>query len=252
LSLAFAHVGNGTDYFSISPLFFGRRVIDVQSPKRQPPTIALSKKLHSLPSSIRRIIQPRGWLVLAFSAGGDGGRRPPDLPRRNPHTSFAAASDCRTIAIYEYTSRNGEVMERQLGLPDHSGLMFAARITFAHGSLRRGQERVMTKKMLLAGVAVAAPSVVSATAAAAQAPRAGVTVLQNEPGGYLAIYQYRFETLAANGDSVEIRGKCLSACTLVLAYIPRERLCFHETAWLGFHHASLSNGAVNEPTMRET
>jgi hypothetical protein len=23
--------------------------------------------------------------------------------RRNPHTSFAAASDCRTIAIYEYT-----------------------------------------------------------------------------------------------------------------------------------------------------
>jgi hypothetical protein len=23
--------------------------------------------------------------------------------RRNPHTSFAAVSDCRTIAIYEYT-----------------------------------------------------------------------------------------------------------------------------------------------------
>jgi hypothetical protein len=33
----------------------------------------LSKKLHSLPSSIRRIIQPRGWWVLTFSAGGDGG-----------------------------------------------------------------------------------------------------------------------------------------------------------------------------------
>jgi hypothetical protein len=24
--------------------------------------------------------------------------------KRNPHTSFAAASDCRTIAIYEYTA----------------------------------------------------------------------------------------------------------------------------------------------------
>jgi hypothetical protein len=46
LSLAFAHVGNGTDYFLISPLFFGRRVIDVQSPKRRPSTTALSKKLH--------------------------------------------------------------------------------------------------------------------------------------------------------------------------------------------------------------
>src|SRR5215831_13836084 len=45
-----------TDYFSSSPLFFGRRVIDVQSPKRRPPTTALSKKLHPLPSSIRRII----------------------------------------------------------------------------------------------------------------------------------------------------------------------------------------------------
>jgi hypothetical protein len=53
------------DYASSSPLFFGRRVIYVQSPKHRPPTTALSKKLHSLPSSIRRIIQPRGWLVLA-------------------------------------------------------------------------------------------------------------------------------------------------------------------------------------------
>jgi hypothetical protein len=38
----------------------------------------LSKKLHSLPSSIRGIIQPRGWRVLSFSAGGDGGRRSPE------------------------------------------------------------------------------------------------------------------------------------------------------------------------------
>src|SRR5262249_44771746 len=38
------------------------------------------------------------------SAGGDGGRKAPELPR-NPHTSlFAAASDCRAIAIYEYAA----------------------------------------------------------------------------------------------------------------------------------------------------
>jgi hypothetical protein len=89
-------------------------------------------------------------------------------------------------------------------------------------------------------------------APAQQWPAGTKRVLQNEPGGYIAIYRHRFETLAASGDSVEIRGKCLSACTLVLAYIPKERLCFHETAWLGFHHAALSNGAVNESTMRET
>jgi hypothetical protein len=33
----------------------------------------MSKKLHSLPLSIRRIIQLRGRRALAFSAGGDGG-----------------------------------------------------------------------------------------------------------------------------------------------------------------------------------
>ena len=56
-----------TDYSLSNPLFFGRRVIDVQSPKRRLPTTAFVQKLHSLRARI------------------------------------AAASDCRTIAIYERT-----------------------------------------------------------------------------------------------------------------------------------------------------
>jgi hypothetical protein len=48
-----------TDYFSSNPLFFGHRVIDVQSVKTSAAHDRLSKKLHSLPSSIRRIIQTR-------------------------------------------------------------------------------------------------------------------------------------------------------------------------------------------------
>src|SRR5262249_14051943 len=39
-----------------TPSFFGRRAI---APSRRPPTTAMSKRLHSLPLSIRRIIQPR-------------------------------------------------------------------------------------------------------------------------------------------------------------------------------------------------
>jgi hypothetical protein len=35
-------------------------------------------------------------------ASGDGGVENRLSFRRNPHTSFAAASDCRTMAIYEY------------------------------------------------------------------------------------------------------------------------------------------------------
>jgi hypothetical protein len=36
-------------------------------------------------------------LAVAFSPGGDGGRN----FRRNPHTSFAAASDCEGTRFYE-------------------------------------------------------------------------------------------------------------------------------------------------------
>src|SRR5262249_41716752 len=42
------------------------------------------------------------WRAVVFSAGGGGGRGLLELPR-NPRTSFVAASDCRTIAVYEYT-----------------------------------------------------------------------------------------------------------------------------------------------------
>jgi len=38
----------------------------------------------------------RSWRALAFSAGGDGGRRAPEHSVQL-HTSFAAASDCRTL-----------------------------------------------------------------------------------------------------------------------------------------------------------
>ena len=94
------------------------------------------------------------------------------------------------------------------------------------------------KKLLLAGVA--------AVLLMAQAPRAGVIVLQDQPGGFLDGYKRLFEAIEASGNNVEIRGKCLSACTLVLSYIPKERLCFHETAWLGFHHAGSFYGASTE------
>jgi hypothetical protein len=70
------------------------------------------------------------------------------------------------------------------------------------------------------------------------------TVLHSDSGGNISIYFERFKALEASGDDVEIRGKCLSACTLITVFIPRKRLCFGETAWLGFHHAMLPNGAV--------
>ena len=51
--------------------------------------------------------------------------------------------------------------------------------------------------------------------------------------------------MAAAASEVEIYGKCYSACTLITAQIPKERLCFGSEASLQFHKASTSR---NDPT----
>jgi hypothetical protein len=66
--------------------------------------------------------------------------------------------------------------------------------------------------------------------------------LGGERGGRIDQHVERWKALAASGDDVEIRGFCWSACTLVTAYIPKERLCFSKTAMLAFHLARFPNG----------
>jgi hypothetical protein len=68
------------------------------------------------------------------------------------------------------------------------------------------------------------------------------TFLGREQGGRIDQHIERWKALAASGEDVEIRGFCWSACTLVTAYIPKERLCFSKTAMLAFHLARFSNG----------
>jgi hypothetical protein len=63
------------------------------------------------------------------------------------------------------------------------------------------------------------------------------TVLQAEAGGGLSVHVRRWQELARSGDNVEVRGPCFSACTMVVAYVPKERLCFGEYASLHFHSA---------------
>jgi hypothetical protein len=75
------------------------------------------------------------------------------------------------------------------------------------------------------------------------------TVLYEERGGRLVDHWERWKALAAQGGEVEIRGPCWSACTLILAHIPRERLCFDKHAELNFHQAARPNG---EPVMEAT
>jgi hypothetical protein len=54
-----------------------------------------------------------------------------------------------------------------------------------------------------------------------------VVVLYN-PGGEYQKHIKEWRMVAAEGSSVEIRGFCNSGCTLVTAYVPKDRLCFGE------------------------
>lgn len=90
------------------------------------------------------------------------------------------------------------------------------------------------------GIAVAAVAAAALTAAPAQA----AVRIANDRGGQIGQYLQNFSLLASSGERVVVDGNCLSACTLLLGIIPRERLCATQRARFGFHAAWLpdSNG----------
>ena len=54
-------------------------------------------------------------------------------------------------------------------------------------------------------------------------------------GGAVDSYLAVFARVRQSGERVIIDGPCLSACTLVLSTIPRNRICVTQRAVLGFH-----------------
>ncbi|MBV9260511.1 MAG: hypothetical protein JO205_04000 [Pseudolabrys sp.] len=76
------------------------------------------------------------------------------------------------------------------------------------------------------------------------ASSASATMLISEDrGGQIGHYLQAFATLRASGERVVIDGNCLSACTLVLGLVPRERICATPRARLGFHAAWMPDEA---------
>jgi hypothetical protein len=56
-------------------------------------------------------------------------------------------------------------------------------------------------------------------------------------GGQIGRYLVHYTALRDAGERVVIDGACMSACTLVLGVIPRDRICVTPRARLGFHAA---------------
>jgi hypothetical protein len=80
----------------------------------------------------------------------------------------------------------------------------------------------------LLGAALAALAVSSASA---------TVRIKADPGGQIGPYLENLEVLRSSGERVVIDGPCLSACTMLLGVIPRERICVTPRARLGFHAA---------------
>ena len=64
--------------------------------------------------------------------------------------------------------------------------------------------------------------------------RADFRILSSS-GGAVDDYLRIFAQLRASGERIVIDGPCLSACTLVLSTIPKNRICVTRRAVLGFH-----------------
>jgi hypothetical protein len=80
----------------------------------------------------------------------------------------------------------------------------------------------------LCGAAFAALSVTSAYSD---------IIIRRDPGGQIGHYLHAAERIRDSGERVIVDGSCLSACTLLLAVVPRERVCVTERAVLGYHAA---------------
>ena len=77
----------------------------------------------------------------------------------------------------------------------------------------------------------------------ATSPASAEVRIHNDPGGEVSSYLRRFGQVRNSGEKVVIDGTCNSACTLLLAVVPRDHICVTSRAVLGFHAASLYDDA---------
>ncbi len=61
--------------------------------------------------------------------------------------------------------------------------------------------------------------------------------IDGDRGGQIGPYLNQYAMVAESGERVIIDGSCLSACTLVLGTVPRDRICVTPRANFGFHAA---------------
>src|SRR5258708_8820998 len=62
-------------------------------------------------------------------------------------------------------------------------------------------------------------------------------IISDDVGGKMQDYTPHFRQVRDSGEPVVIAGTCVSACTMVLGFVPSDRICATHNAVLGFHAA---------------
>lgn len=93
------------------------------------------------------------------------------------------------------------------------------------------------------GILAALAALVLATGSAQAMPRIkdGKVVITFDRGGYIDAFVAKWKYIAQKGYKVEVRGPCVSACTLLLGIVPPENVCWADGARFGFHAASVGS-----------
>lgn len=63
--------------------------------------------------------------------------------------------------------------------------------------------------------------------------------ISDDRGGFVFLYLMKWQKLALQHPNVRITGVCLSACTVLLGYVPRKNICMTDKGVLGFHLATM-------------
>src|SRR5581483_10667418 len=79
---------------------------------------------------------------------------------------------------------------------------------------------------------------------AGKSHNSNVVVIRDDFGGELAVYAKRWVALTQMGFMIAIDGECTSACTEILALVPRDRVCVTPHAAMGFHQASYGETGI--------
>ena len=77
----------------------------------------------------------------------------------------------------------------------------------------------------------------SVAPARAETAPADLVEVSHDYGGFLVAYEAKWTKLAARHVTVRLSGPCVSACTILAKFIPRQDICVTPTGSMGFHMA---------------